>query len=391
MGPGRLALAQHDLVDRAYAARQRSRKSLGKPDRGAVIADLGAVAEAAGTIRKRRARATSSCCRGDYGARAARQATVRLAILDGVGGDVTAGLKRLERLTPEASDPARRALVMQSARSALARGAVGDAIATLARGARRSDRARARRPIADGASVSRHRARSARRSVCSPRRRRAPAPTPPDALFAAARRPRARAARRQRHRARDRRRMDSRPRPERRGAGAAGPAPRRSAATASAPRGAVAAAVHGGPRAHARVARSTSPRSSASASRRPRWRWRAKRSSRVRHRSCRRTRTAAGLAMVGALAEQAGDDDTALAAFTTLTARYGKEPVAADAAYRAARLAAKRLPGGDAGGVRRGRAQQGCARPSRRRRRARLRGDREAVREAATPALTDEP
>jgi len=31
-----------------------------------------------------------------------------------------------------------------------------------------------------------------------------------------------------------------------------------------------------------------------------------------------------------------------------LTARYGKEPVAADAAYRAARLAAKRLPGGDA-------------------------------------------
>src|SRR5205085_2936718 len=39
--------------------------------------------------------------------------------------------KRLERLTPEASDPARRSLVMQSARSALARGAVGDAIATL--------------------------------------------------------------------------------------------------------------------------------------------------------------------------------------------------------------------------------------------------------------------
>ncbi len=58
-------------------------------------------------------------------------------------------------------------------------------------------------------------------------------------------------------------------------------------------------------------------------------------------------RMAEGLALVGSLAEAAGDDDTALAAFTTLTARYGKEPVAADAAYRAARLAAKRVPGGD--------------------------------------------
>jgi hypothetical protein len=29
-----------------------------------------------------------------------------------------------------------------------------------------------------------------------------------------------------------------------------------------------------------------------------------------------------------------------------LTARYGKEPVAADAAYRAARLASRRVPGG---------------------------------------------
>jgi hypothetical protein len=57
-------------------------------------------------------------------------------------------------------------------------------------------------------------------------------------------------------------------------------------------------------------------------------------------------RAAAGLALVGTLAEAAGDDDTALAAFTTLSARYGKEPVAADAAYRAARLAARRAPGG---------------------------------------------
>jgi len=59
-------------------------------------------------------------------------------------------------------------------------------------------------------------------------------------------------------------------------------------------------------------------------------------------------RAAAGLALIGALAETVGDDDTALVAFTTLAARYGKEPVAADAAYRAARLAAHRAPGGAA-------------------------------------------
>jgi hypothetical protein len=338
----RLALAQHDLVA-ARTLLDEAKKGLGKLDRGAVIADLGAVAEA-GNDAKAARKSYEGLLRGDYGARAARQATVRLAILDGVGGDVNAGLKRLERLTPEASDPARRALVMQSARSALARGAVGDAIATLhdahvdPTALDLEDQllmADAYRGIGLLGEAER---------VLTAAQANAGA-SPPDALFAA------RGAL-----ALDRRDSgiglaiaDEWIRTRGRTGGALALKARSAALGGDAigARAAVAAAIieddklsRALPLEVAEMLRERDPKIALV----------------LAHEALEpgpapelpADRTAAGLAMVGTLAEQAGDDDTALAAFTTLTARYGKEPVAADAAYRAARLAAKRLPGGDA-------------------------------------------
>src|SRR6185369_13939382 len=50
---GRLALAQHDLVA-ARTLLDEAKKALGKPDRGAVIVDLGGVAEAANDPKEAR-------------------------------------------------------------------------------------------------------------------------------------------------------------------------------------------------------------------------------------------------------------------------------------------------------------------------------------------------
>jgi tetratricopeptide (TPR) repeat protein len=336
---GRLALAQHDLVA-ARTLLEEARKTLGKPDRGAVLADLGAVAEA-GNDPKAARKSYEQLLQGDYGARAARQATVRLAILDGVGGDVTAGLKRLERLTPEASDPARRSLVMQSARSALARGAAGDAIATLHEA--HVD------PTTLGLDDQLLMADAYRGIGLLGEAERvlaaAQASAGPDGLFAA------RGAL-----ALDRGDSgiglaigDEWIRARGRNSGALALKARAAAlgGDAIAARAAVAAAIMEDEKLTrslsldvAEILREREPAIALV----------------LAHEALEPgptpelppQRTAAGLAMVGALAEQAGDDDTALAAFTTLTARFGKEPVAADAAYRAARLAAKRLPGGDA-------------------------------------------
>lgn len=337
---GRLALAQHDLAT-ARTLLGEAQKGLGKYDRGAVIADLGGVGEAAGDAKAAR-ESYDQLLGGAYGARAARLATVRLAILDGVGGDVTAGLKRLERLTPEASDPARRTLVMQSARSALERGAAGAALAALhdahvdPRELPLEDQllvARAYREIGLGREAE---------GVLAAAQAQAGSEAP-DALFvergtlALARRDAAETAAIADEWIRMRGRNGGALGLKARAAGLAGDGIAAHASVAAAvmedasltrtlaldvaellrEREPAAALVL------AREALDPGPTAPLPAE-----------------------RTAVGLALVGTLAEAAGDDDTALAAFTTLTARYGKEPVAADAAYRAARIAARRVPAG---------------------------------------------
>ena len=336
----KLALAQHDLAT-ARTRLGQIQSALGKQDQGAVIADLGAVAEAAGDSKAAR-KSYEQLSAGAYGARAARQATVRLAILDGVGGDVTAGLKRLERLTPEASDPARRALVMQAARSALARGQAGEAIASLHEAhvdpalLALDDQllmAQAYRGIGLAGEAER---------VLAVAQANAKA-NPSDALLAE----RGALAIEQRDGAQAFVIADEWIRARGRNGGALALRARAAAIAGDGigAHAAVAAAVIEDPSLTRML-----PLEVAEALRE-----REPTAALVLARQALEpgptpelpaARAAAGLALVGALAEAAGDDDTALAAFTTLTARYGKEPVAADAAYRAARLAARRVPGG---------------------------------------------
>ena len=339
---GQLALARHDVAT-ARALLDEAKKGLGGADRGGVIADLGRLAETADDAKGARA-SYEQLLGGAFGARAARRATVRLAILDGVGGDVNAGLKRLDRLTPEASDPARRALVMQAARSALERGAPGDAIASLheahvdptALGV--DDQllvAEAYRGIGLVGEAER---------VLAAAQANAGAAAP-DALFAA----------------RGTLALDRRDGPSAaaiaddwiraRGRSGGALALRARAAAlggdAMAAHAAVAAAVMDDPSLTRTLALDVAET----------LRDRQPAAALILAREALEpgptpelppARAALGLALVGTLAEAAGDDDTALAAFTTLGARYGKEPVAADAAYRAARIAARRVPGGDA-------------------------------------------
>ena len=339
---GKLALAEGDLP----AARKLLGEvavALGKLDRGAVYTDLGAVEEAAGDPKAAR-KEYDKLVGGAYGARAARQATVRLAILDGVGGDVTAGLKRLERLTPEASDTARRALVMQTARKALGRGAAAEAIAALhdahvdATALPLEDQlvmADAYRGI--GLTGEAERVLAAAQQTAGP--------AGSDALFGA----RGTLALDRRDPAQALAIVDEWIRVRGRSAGALA-LKARAAALGGDPMGAhaaVAAAVIEDPALTrplaldvAELLKDRSPAAALVLAREALEPGPAP--------ALPEPRAAAGLALVGSLAEAAGDDDTALAAFTTLTARYGKEPVAADAAYRAARLAAKRVPA-DAG------------------------------------------
>ncbi|MCC6764884.1 MAG: hypothetical protein IT293_09495 [Deltaproteobacteria bacterium] len=339
---GRLALAQGDVAA-AKTLLGEAEKGLGRPDQGAVLVDLGAVAEAAHDPKGAR-RIYDRLAGGAHGARAARQATVRLALLDGVGGDVAAGLKRLERLTPEASDPARRTLVMQSARSALARGAMGEALATL----HEAHVDPAALGLGDQLLVAEaYRGiglyGEAERVLAAAQANAGSAA--PDGLFAA----------------RGELALDRRD-----GAGALAVADewirtRGRSGGALALRARALALAGDGTAAHAAVAAAiiedgdlTRPLSLDVAE------LLRERAPSVALALARQAlepgataelppaRHAAGLALVGGLADDAGDDDTALAAFTTLAARYGNDPIAADAAYRAARIAARRLPGGDA-------------------------------------------
>jgi len=339
---GRLAFAQGDLTT-AKKMLGDAAAGLGKLDRGAVLIDLGAVAEAANDPKDAR-KGYEQLLDGAYGARAARQATVRLAILDGVGGDVDAGLKRLSRLTPEAGDAARRALVMQTARSALARGAAAEAIAAL----HEAHLDAAALPLADqlvmadayrgiGLTGEAERVLAAAQANAGP--------NGSDALFAA----RGTLALERRDPALALAVVDEWIRVRGRTAGALGLKARAAALSGDAmgAHAAVAAAVIEDPTLARTLALDVAEL----------LRERSPAAALVLAREALEpgptpelpaARAATGLAMVGALAEAAGDDDTALAAFTTLTARYGKEPIAADAAYRAARLAARRVPG-DAG------------------------------------------
>ncbi len=339
---GALALARQEYAA-ARTLLDEAHKGLGNQDRGGVIADLGAVAEAAGDPKTARD-AYDTLARGAYGARAARHATVRLAILDGVGGDVGAGLKRLERLTPEASDPARRALVMQAARGALARGAAAEAIATV----HESHVDPAALPLDDqllmaeayrdiGLVGEAERVLNAAQAAAGP--------SAPDALFAA----RGTLALARRDAGQGLAIADDWIRARGRTAGALGlrAGAAALAGDATGAQAAVAAAVIEDPSVArtlaldvAELLRDRHPAAALSLAHQALEPGAGAELPPARH--------AAGLAMVGALAEAAGDDDTALAAFTTLTARYGKEPVAADAAYRAARIAARKVPGGDA-------------------------------------------
>jgi hypothetical protein len=336
----RLALAQRDTTT-ARTLLTEIEGTLGKQEQGAVIADLGAVAEAAGDAKAAR-KSYERLLGGAYGARAVRQATVRLAILDGAGGDVTAGLKRLERLTPEASDAARRALVMQAARSALARGQAGEAIATLHEAHvdptllafdEQLLMAQAYRGIGLASEAERVLAAAQANAGANPS----------DALFAA----RGVLALERRDSAHGLAIADEWTRARGRNGGALALRARAVALTGD------------GIGAHAAVAAAVIEDSSLTRT------LALDVAEALRERepaaalvlandalapgptpALSPARAAAGLALVGALAEAAGDDDTALAAFTTLAARYGKEPVAADAAYRAARLVARRAPGG---------------------------------------------
>ncbi len=334
----RLALANRDPAT-ARTMLEQIRSTLGREDQGAVIADLGAAAEAAGDGAAAR-KSYEQLLGGDYGARAARQGTVRLAILDGTGGDVDAGLKRLERLTPEASDPARRILVLHAARTALARGDVATAIATLHDG--RIDPARLaledQLMIAEayqqiGLTGEAERVLAAARTTAGA--------SPPDTLFAA----RGAVALARRDAAGALAIADAWTEVRGRNPGALALRARALAANGDAlgAHAAVAAAVmeDGGLtrslaldvaeslREHEPAAALALAREAFAAGDAP---------------ELPASRAAAGLAMLGALAEAAGDEDAALAAYTSLSARYGGEPVAADAAYRAARLAARRLP-----------------------------------------------
>ncbi len=339
---GRLALAQDDLAA-AKTLLGEAHDGIGRSDKGAVIADLGAVAEAANDVtaaRKQYGRLVG----GAFGPRAARRGTVRLAILDGAGGDVNAGLKRLERLTPEASDPARRTLVMQAVRAALARGAVGDALASL----NEAHLDPVTLELDDQLAVA-----EAYRGIglygeaehVLTAAAAAAGAAPPDGLFAA----RGALALDRRDGAAALAVADDWIRARGRTGGALALRARAAALAGDADgaQAAVAAAVME----DASLTR-TLPLEVAEA-----LRARAPKVALVlAHEALEPgpaselppARAAAGLALVGSLAEAQGDDDTALAAFTTLTARYGKEPVAADAAYRAARIAARRVPGGDA-------------------------------------------
>lgn len=337
---GRLALAQGENAA-AKTLLQEAQKGLGRSDQGAVLIDLGAVAEAANDVKTARA-SYEHLVGGAFGARAARQATVRLAILDGVGGDVTAGLKRLERLTPEASDPARRSLVMQSARSALQRGAVGDALATL----HEAHVDPTALPLEDQLLVAdAYRGiglyGEAERVLAAAQTKAGAAA--PDALFAA----RGALALDRRDGAavlavaddwiRARGRSSGALALRARGAALAGDANGAHAAVA-------AAIIEDGDVTRplsldvAELLRDRAPAIALSLARQA-----LEPGATV---ELPPARNAAGLALVGDLAERAGDDDTALAAFTTLAARYANEPVAADAAYRAARIATRRVPGG---------------------------------------------
>jgi tetratricopeptide (TPR) repeat protein len=336
----RLALAQRDLAT-ARTRLGEIQSALGKQDQGAVIADLGAVAEAAGDPKAAR-KSYERLVTGAYGARAARQATVRLAILDGVDGDVTAGLKRLERLTPEASDPARRALVMQAARSALARGQVAEAIATLHEAhvdpallgpAEQLLIAQAYRSIGLLGETERLLAVAQANAGANPS----------DALFAE----------------RGALAVDRRDGPQAQAVADEWIRARGRNGGALALRARAAAVAGDGIGAHAAVAAAVIEDPSLSRTLAldvaEALREREPTAALVLAREALEpgptpelppVRAAAGLALIGTLAEAAGDDDTALAAFTTLTARYGQEPVAADAAYRAARLATRRAPSG---------------------------------------------
>jgi len=347
---GRLALAQHDFAA-ARTLLGEAQKGLGKYDKGAVIADLGAVAEAAGDAKAAR-ESYDSLLHGAYGARAARQATVRLAILDGVGGDVTAGLKRLERLTPEAAGGARKSLVMQSARTALERGAPGAAIAAL----HDAHVDPHELPLEDQLVVARaYRAiglgREAENLLAGAQARAgigaaAAEQGTLDALFAE----RGTLAIERRDAGQGLAIADDWIRARGRNAGALGLKARAAALAGdgTAASAAVAAAVIEDPDLTrtlgldvAELLRDRHPAVALVLAREALDPGPAP--------ALPAEREAVGLALVGSLAEQAGDDDTALAAFTTLTARYGKEPIAADAAYRAARIAARRVPGGSAG------------------------------------------
>ncbi len=339
---GRLALAQQDYAG-ARTLLGEAVKDLDKSDRGAVLADLAAVAEAAGDAKTAR-RTYEQLLGGAFGARVARQATVRLAVLDGVSGDVGGGLKRLERLTPEASDPARRVLVMQSVRSALARGAAGEALAALhdAHVDPTQLALEDQLVIADayrglGLASEAERLLAAAQSSAGP--------TPPENLFAA----RGALAIDRRDGTAASAVADDWIRIHGRNAGALALRARAAAlrGDVSGAHAAVAAAIMEDPKLTrtlgldvAEALRSSSPAAALVLAREAMDPGPAP--------ELPPARAAAGLALVGALAETAGDDDTALAAFTTLAARYAKEPVAADAAYRAARIAARRVPGGDA-------------------------------------------
>lgn len=339
---GRLALAQGDTAA-AKTLLGDVQKNLNKADQGAVLVDLGLVAEATNDPKAAR-KSYDALVGGAYGARAAREATVRLAILDGVGGDVSAGLKRLERLTPEASDPARRSLVMQSARSALARGAVGDALATL----HEAHVDPTVLPLDDQLVVAdAYRGiglyGEAERVLASAQATAGAAA--PDALFTA----RGALALDRRDAAAAIAIADDWIRVRGRNVGALGLRARGAALAGDAndAHAAVAAAIiEDGSVTRtlsldvAELLRDRAPGIALALARQALEPGATVELTPDRH--------AAGLALVGSLAENAGDDDTALAAFTTLAARYGKEPIAADAAYRAARIAARRLPGGDA-------------------------------------------
>ena len=123
---GRARLGAGDAAG-AFAILSGVRDALGPAAEAGLLGEMAAAAEAAGD-REAARRIYEEITRGSYGARASGLATVGLARLDAAAGTIATGLQRLAGLGVGQAEGARRAFVLQAVTEALHRGADQDAV-----------------------------------------------------------------------------------------------------------------------------------------------------------------------------------------------------------------------------------------------------------------------